>query len=48
VIELIRAKVAVIADTVEKLACRPCDGEMVHAPSTDKVVSGKLGLGPCL
>ena len=46
VIELIPAEVVVRVDKKEKLACRPCDGELVRAPSGDKVVSGgKLGPG---
>jgi transposase len=33
-------------DKVEKLVCRPCHGELVRAPSGDKVVAGgKLGPG---
>jgi transposase len=45
VIELIPAKVIVRRDVREKLACLPCDGELVRAPVGDKVVpSGKLGL----
>lgn len=45
VIELIPAKVIVRRDAREKLACLPCDGEIVRAPLGDKVVpSGKLGL----
>ena len=46
VIELIPAEVVVRVDKKEKLACRPCDGELVRASSGDKVVSGgKLGPG---
>lgn len=46
VIELIPAKVIVRRDAREKLACPPCEGEIVRAPLGDKVVpSGKLGLG---
>lgn len=46
VIELIPAKVIVRRDAREKLACVPCDGELVRAPLGDKVVpSGKLGIG---
>jgi transposase len=46
VIELIPAEVVVRVDKVEKLVCRPCDGELVRAPSGDKVVvGGKLGPG---
>ena len=45
-IELIPAEVVVRVDKVEKLVCRPCDGELVRAPSGDKVVTGgKLGPG---
>ncbi|MBA3459948.1 MAG: IS66 family transposase [Deltaproteobacteria bacterium] len=45
VIELIPAKVIVRRDAREKLACPPCDGEIVRAPLGDKVVpSGKLGI----
>ncbi len=45
VIELIPAKVIVRRDAREKLACPPCDGELVRAPLADKIVpSGKLGL----
>lgn len=45
VIELIPAQVIVRLDAREKLACVPCDGEIVRAPLGDKVVpGGKLGL----
>ena len=45
VIELIPAEVIVRRDMREKLACQPCEGEVVRAPVGDKVVaSGKLGL----
>jgi transposase len=45
VVDLIPAKVIVRRDAREKLACPPCDGEIVRAPIGDKVVpSGKLGL----
>ena len=45
VVDLIPAKVIVRRDAREKLACPPCDGEVVRAPIGDKVVpSGKLGL----
>lgn len=45
VIELIPAQVIVRRDLREKLACTPCEGELVRAPVGDKVVpSGKLGL----
>ena len=44
VIELIPAKVIVRRDKVEKLRCKPCDGELVRAEGGDKVVTGgKLG-----
>jgi len=44
VIELIPAKVIVRRDTVEKLRCKPCDGELVRAYGGEKVVTGgKLG-----
>jgi transposase len=46
VIELVPAEVVVRVDKVEKLVCRPCDGELVRAPSGEKVVKGgKLGPG---
>jgi len=46
VIELIPAQVIVRRDAREKLACPPCDGEIVRAPLGDKVVpGGKLGPG---
>jgi transposase len=45
VIEVIPAEVIVRRDLREKLACVPCDSEVVRAPLGDKVVpSGKLGL----
>lgn len=45
VIELIPAEVIVRRDLREKLACTPCEGELVRAPVGDKIVpSGKLGL----
>ena len=45
VIELIPAEVIVRRDLREKLACDPCDAEVVRAPMGDKVVaSGKFGL----
>jgi transposase len=45
VIELIPAEVIVRRDLREKLACQPCEGQLVRAPVGDKVVaSGKLGL----
>lgn len=47
VIELIPAEVVVRVDKVEKLVCRPCDGELVRAPSGEKVVAGGK-LGPAL
>lgn len=40
VIELVPAKVIVREDKREKLACEDCDGELVRAPKTDKVVDG--------
>jgi transposase len=44
VIELVPAQVIVRRDLREKLACEPCEGELVRAPNGDKVVSGgKLG-----
>jgi transposase len=44
VIELIPTQVVVRVDRREKLACIPCEGELVRAPQGDKVVSaGKLG-----
>jgi len=46
VIERIPAQVIVRRDAREKLACPPCDGEIVRAPLGDKVVpGGKLGPG---
>jgi len=45
VIELIPAEVIVRRDLREKLACQPCEGQLVRAPVGEKVVaSGKLGL----
>lgn len=45
VIELVPAEVIVRRDLREKLACAPCEGEIVRAPVGDKVVpSGKFGL----
>lgn len=45
VLELIPAEVIVRRDVREKLACVPCEGELVRAPVGEKVVaSGKLGL----
>lgn len=45
VIDFVPAKVIVREDAREKLACIPCEGELVRAPLGDKVVpSGKLGL----
>jgi transposase len=45
VVELIPAEVIVRRDRREKLACEPCDGQLVRAPVGEKVVaSGKLGL----
>ena len=44
VIELIPARVIVRQDLREKLSCGSCDGELVRAPSGEKVVAGgKLG-----
>jgi transposase len=44
VIEMIPAEVIVRRDLREKLACAPCDGEIVRAPVGAKVVaSGKFG-----
>jgi transposase len=44
VIELIPAEVVVRVDRREKLACKPCEGELVRAPTGDKIVEGgKLG-----
>lgn len=44
VIELVPAQVIVRRDQREKLACTECEGEIVRAPSGDKVVSGgRLG-----
>jgi transposase len=40
VIDLIPAEVIVRLDKREKLACRPCEGELEIAPMGDKVVSG--------
>ena len=40
VLELIPAQVFVRLDKREKLACLPCDGELVRAPLGKKVVSG--------
>lgn len=47
VVELIPAEVVVRVDRQEKLVCRPCDGELVRAPSGEKVVKGGK-LGPAL
>jgi transposase len=45
VIDVIPAEAIVRLDKREKLACAPCDGELVRAPLGDKVVDGgKLGL----
>lgn len=45
VIELIPAEVIVRRDLREKLACAPCESEVIRAPVGDKIVdSGKLGL----
>jgi transposase len=40
VIDLIPAEVIVRRDKREKLACEPCEGELVRAPMGDKVVEG--------
>jgi transposase len=40
VVELIPAELVVRVDMREKLACTPCEGELVRAPQGDKVVSG--------
>lgn len=40
VIDLIPAEVIVRIDRREKLACRACEGEVVRAPTGDKVVAG--------
>jgi transposase len=46
VVDLIPAEVVVRLDKREKLACRACEGEVVRAPTGDKVVAGgKLGSG---
>lgn len=45
VIDLLPAEVIVRLDRREKLACRPCEGELVRAPAGDKIVSGgRLGI----
>jgi transposase len=44
VIDIIPAEVIVRVDKREKLACAPCEGELVRAPLGDKVVpSGRMG-----
>jgi transposase len=44
VIDLIPAEVIVRVDKREKLACVPCEGELLRAPLGDKVVAGgKMG-----
>lgn len=46
VLELVPAKLIVRRDLREKLACDECEGELVRAPSGDKVVAaGRLGPG---
>ena len=40
VIDLVPAEVIVRVDRREKLACAPCEGELVRAPLGDKVVAG--------
>jgi transposase len=47
VVELVPAQVVVRQDQREKLACRDCEGELVRAPTGDKVVEGGR-LGPTL
>ena len=45
VIDFKPAEVIVRRDLREKLACEPCDGELVRAPVGDKIVeNGKLGI----
>jgi transposase len=45
VIDVIPAEAIVRLDKREKLACAPCDGELVRAPLGNKIVDGgKLGL----
>lgn len=45
VIDLIPAEVIVRRDLREKLACRPCEGQLVRAPLGDKVVAGgRMGI----
>lgn len=45
VIDLIPAEVIVRRDVREKLACRPCEGQLVRAPLGDKVVAGgRMGI----
>ena len=44
VIDLVPAEVILRLNMREKLACRPCEGELVRAPLGDKVVpGGKMG-----
>ncbi len=44
VIDMLPAEVIIRLDKREKLACRPCEGELVRAPLGDKVVpGGKMG-----
>ena len=44
IIDLIPAEVVIRLDKREKLACGPCEGEVVRAPLGDKVVpGGKMG-----
>lgn len=47
VVELVPAQLIVRLDRREKLQCKACEGELVRAPTGDKVVSGGL-LGPTL
>ncbi len=42
VVELIPAEVVVRLDMREKLACQSCEGELVRAPTGDKVVAGGM------
>lgn len=45
VVDLIPAEVIVRRDVREKLACRPCEGQLVRAPLGDKVVAGgRMGI----
>ncbi len=42
VVELIPAEVVVRLDMREKLACQSCEGELVRAPTGDKVIGGGM------